>query len=153
MLQKLAAPLGSLSSLRRGLLWRSCRHLMSTVSLSVFQVINPETFWPPLVYATWRTKESGTTTCQVERWSVKICKDAGIGSWCSAAMNWEEWRKLLYESKNLYELWRQWCWWWWWWWLWVLSITALTSTSFKKCCMCLVPFQFKRRHYIIFNQL
>ena len=33
---KLAAPLGSLSSLRRGLLWRWCRLLMSKVSLSVF---------------------------------------------------------------------------------------------------------------------
>jgi len=29
MLQKLAAPLGSLSSLRRGLLWRWCRPLTS----------------------------------------------------------------------------------------------------------------------------
>jgi len=36
MHQKLAAPLGSLSSLRRELLWRWCRPLMSKVSLSVF---------------------------------------------------------------------------------------------------------------------
>ena len=36
MLQKLAAPLGPLSSLRRGLLRRWCRPLMSKVSLSVF---------------------------------------------------------------------------------------------------------------------
>jgi len=35
MLQKLTAPLGSLSSLRRGLLWRWCRPLMSKVSVSV----------------------------------------------------------------------------------------------------------------------
>ena len=33
----LAAPLGSLSSLRRGLYWRWCRPLMSKVSLSVFK--------------------------------------------------------------------------------------------------------------------
>ena len=50
MLQKLAAQLGSLSSLRRGLLWRLCRPLMSKVSLSVFEVINPETYGLPLVY-------------------------------------------------------------------------------------------------------
>ena len=36
MLQKLAAPLGSMSSLGRGLLWRWCWTLMSKVSLSVF---------------------------------------------------------------------------------------------------------------------
>ena len=36
MLQKLAAPLGSLSNLGRGLLWRWCRPLMSKVSLFVF---------------------------------------------------------------------------------------------------------------------
>jgi len=36
MLQNLAAPLGSLSSLRRGLLWRWCRPLMSKVTLSMF---------------------------------------------------------------------------------------------------------------------
>ena len=40
------------------------------------------------IYAAWRTKESGMTTCQVERWSVKGSKDAGIGRWWSAAMNW-----------------------------------------------------------------
>jgi hypothetical protein len=57
------------------------------------------------VYATWRTKESGMTTCQVDRWSVKGCKDAEIESWPSAATNWEQWRTLLKESKNLYELW------------------------------------------------
>ena len=36
MLQKLATPLGLLSSLRRGLLWRWCRPLIFKVSLSVF---------------------------------------------------------------------------------------------------------------------
>ena len=36
MLQKLAAPLGSLSSLRMGLFWRWSWHQMSNVSLSVF---------------------------------------------------------------------------------------------------------------------
>jgi hypothetical protein len=36
ILQKLVAPLGLLSSLRRGLLWKWCRPLMSKVSLSVF---------------------------------------------------------------------------------------------------------------------
>jgi len=36
MLKKLAAQLGWLSSLKRGLLWRWCRRLMSKVSLSVF---------------------------------------------------------------------------------------------------------------------
>ena len=36
MLQKLAAPWGSLSSLRGGLLWRWCRPLMPKVSFSVF---------------------------------------------------------------------------------------------------------------------
>jgi len=50
MLQKLAASLASLSSLRKGLLWRWCRPLMSKVSLSVFQVISPETYWLHLVF-------------------------------------------------------------------------------------------------------
>ena len=36
VLQKLAAPLGSLSNFRRGLLWRWWRPVMSKVSLSVF---------------------------------------------------------------------------------------------------------------------
>ena len=47
---KMAAPLGSLSSLRRGLIWRWCRLLMFKVSLPVFYVINPETYWLPLVF-------------------------------------------------------------------------------------------------------
>jgi len=89
------------------------------------------------VYATWRTKESGTTTCQVERSSVKRCKDAGIGSWWSAAMNWEWWRILIKESKNLYELWHQW-WgrWWWWLLLWVFVHLQLSLQPDFKDILC-----------------
>ena len=52
ILRKLVSPLGSLSSLRRWLFWRWCRALMSKVSFSVFYVINPETYWLPLVRCT-----------------------------------------------------------------------------------------------------
>jgi hypothetical protein len=41
------------------------------------------------------------------RWRDEMGKDArmlGLGSWWATAMNREEWRKLLRETKTLYEL-------------------------------------------------